>query len=81
MRHFSGSYHGFGRIACQVVRANVAQLGKPEQRHLRQQRAFARNRLAQDHVKRADAVAGHHQKAVSAYGVVVADFASGQQGE
>ena len=67
-----------------MVRAQIrpvfTQLFKPKQRHLRQQRAFARNRLAHDDVKRAQAVAGDHQNAVVAHGVVVADFASGEQG-
>ena len=73
--------HAFRRVTRQVVRADVAQFVKPEQRHLREQRTFSGNGLAQNHVKRADAVAGHHQQAVGADGVIVADFASGEQGK
>ena len=69
----------FGRIAGQVVGANVAELVEPEQRHLREQRTFAGNRLAQDHVKSAEPVAGDHQQAVFADGVVVAYLATRQQ--
>ena len=64
-----------------MVGANVAQFVKPEQRHLRQQRSFAGNGFAQNNVKGADAVAGHHQQPVCADCIVVADFATRKQGQ
>ncbi len=81
LRHLGGAHHALGRVTGEVDRADVqtlgAQLVKPEQRHLRQQRALAGNRLAHDHVKRTQAVAGDHQDAVVADGVVVAHLATG----
>ena len=57
------------------------QLVEPEQRHLRQQRPLARDRLTHDHIERTDAVRGHHQDAVGAHRVVVAHLAACQQGQ
>ena len=79
--HFVGTDHALRRVAGQVVGANVAELVKPEQGHLREQCALAGDSLAHDHVERADAVTGHHQNAVVAHGVVVTDFAASQQGK
>ena len=59
-----------------TVRTVFTELFKPEQRHLRQQSTLARNRLAHDDVKRAQAVAGDHQNAVAAHSVVVANLAA-----
>jgi tRNA isopentenyl-2-thiomethyl-A-37 hydroxylase MiaE len=68
LRHLGGQHHAFGRLAGQVDRAQVqpfgAKLVEPEQRHLREQLALARNGLAHDDVKGTDTVAGHHQDAV-----------------
>ena len=79
----AGAHHALGRIAGEVDGADVqalgAQLVEPEQRQLGEQRALARNRLAHDHVKGADAVGGHHQDAVVAHGVVVAHLATREQ--
>ncbi|MCY1548246.1 hypothetical protein D9M68_843420 [compost metagenome] len=63
------------------VQAVGAELVEPEQRKPGEQLTFAGNRLAHDHVKGADAVAGHHQDAVFADGVVVAHLATRQQGQ
>ncbi len=81
LRQLGRRDHALGRLAGQVVGANVAELAEPEQRHLREQRTLARNRLAQNHVKGAEPVAGDHQQSVLADGVVVAHLASGQQGQ
>ena len=58
---------------------DVAELAEPEQRHLREQFALARDRLAHDHVEGRQAVAGDHQDAVVADGVVVAHLAAREQ--
>ena len=81
--HFIALNGAFGGLACQVDGAQIlsirAELFKPEQCHLRQQLALARNGLPHDDVKRAQPVACDHQNAVVAHGIVVADLATGQQ--
>ena len=77
--HFFGRDHTFRRVARQVVWAQVAEFVEPEQRHLREQNALAGNRLTHDDVKGAEAVAGNHQDAVVAHGVVVTHLATGKQ--
>ena len=57
----------------------MAELAEPKQRHLRQQGAFAGDRLAEDHVKRTHTVAGHHQQPVFTHGVVIPHFAAREQ--
>ena len=79
LRHLIGLHHAFGRIAREMVGADVAEFAKPEQGHLREQSALAGDWLVHDHIKRADAVAGHHQDAVIAHGVVVAYLAARQE--
>ena len=85
LRHFCSADHAFGRIAREVNGAQVktlwAELVEPIQGHLREQHAFARNGLAHDDVKGADAVGGHHQDAVGAHRIVVPDLAASQQSE
>ena len=79
--NFFGRDHALRRFAGQVVGANMAQLGKPKQRHLGQQLALARNGFAHDHVKGRQAIAGHHQNAVIAHRVVVTHLATRQEGQ
>ena len=79
LRALVGCDHAFGVLAGEVVRHDVAQPRKPEQRHARQQLALAGDRLAHDHVEGRQAVAGHHQQPVVADGVVVAHLAARQQ--
>ena len=79
LRQLGRCDHALGRLASQVVGADVAELAEPEQRHLREQRAFAGDRLTQNHIKSAEPVAGDHQQAVFADGVVVAYLAARQQ--
>jgi hypothetical protein len=79
LRHFGGRDHALGHLARQVVGHDVAQLVEPEQRHAGEQLALAGDRLAHDHVEGRQAVAGHHEDAVLAHGVVVAHLATRQQ--
>ena len=74
-------HHALGGVACQMVGHDVAQLVEPEQRHLRQQRPLARDRLTHDHIERTDAVRGHHQDAVAAHRIVVTHLAAGEKWE
>ena len=76
---FLGRHHGLGGFARQVVRADVAQLVKPKQRHLRQQYTLARNGFTHDHIESRQTVRRHHQNAVIAHGVVVTHLAASQQ--
>ena len=66
-------------VAGEVVRHDVAEAREPEQRHLRQHAALARDRLAHDDVERAQPVARDHQHAVAADRVVVAHLAARDQ--
>ena len=83
MRDFSRRDRAFRRLARQVVGAQVpapgAEFFKPEQRHLREECALARNRLAQNDVEGTEPVAGHHEQAVGSNRIVVAYFAARQQ--
>ena len=81
LRQLGSCNHTLGRFTSQVVGADVTELAEPEQRHLREQRALAGYRLAQNHVKSAEPVAGDHQQAVGADSVVVAHLAACQQGQ
>jgi hypothetical protein len=57
----------------------MPQLVKPKQGHLREQCAFAGDGFVHDHIKRADAIRSDHQNAVVPHGIVVTNFASGEQ--
>ena len=59
----------------------MAQTFKPKQRHLGQQRALARNGLTHHHVESRQAVAGHHQDAVTADRIVVTHLAACEKGQ
>ena len=64
-----------------MIGHDASQLVKPEQRHLCEQRALARDRLTHDHVERTDAVRRHHQDTVATDRIVVPHLAAGEEGE
>jgi len=74
-------HHAFGRLTRQVVGANALQPLEPEQRHLCQQHALAGDGVVHDHVEGRNPVAGDHEDAVLAHGIVVAHLAARQQGQ
>ena len=58
--------HRFRRYIGEVVRHDMPELGEPEERERRQHLAFARYRIRQDHVERAQTIGLHDQQLVFA---------------
>jgi hypothetical protein len=61
-----------------VIGHHVAQFVEPEQSHGSQHAPFVRNGLVHDDIKGTQAVAGHHENFIVAYGIVFAHLAATQ---